>query len=57
MSVKFITGAAMGWEDGKNGQIWQQLVATLMGTRAAPNIADIFMSFNDKEIILELRDT
>ena len=41
----------MGWEDGKNGQLWQQLVATVMGTRAAPNIADIVLSFIDKEII------
>ena len=34
-----------------DGELYQQLVGTAMGTRAAPNIADIFMSFIDEEII------
>ena len=38
-----------------DGELYQQLVGTAMGTRAAPNIADIFMSFIDEEIILKAR--
>ena len=34
-----------------DSQLWQQLIGTAMGTRAAPNVADIFMSFIDQEII------
>ena len=34
-----------------DGELYQQLVGTAMGTRAAPNIADIFMSFIDGDII------
>ena len=34
-----------------DGELFQQIIGTAMGTRAAPNIADIFMSFLDIDII------
>ena len=33
-----------------DGELFLQLIGTAMGTRAAPNVADIFMSFLDTDI-------
>ena len=33
-----------------DGHLYQQLIGTAIGTRCAPNVADIFMSFIDEKI-------
>ena len=33
-----------------DGQLYQQLIGTAIGTKCAPNVADIFMSFIDEKI-------
>ena len=33
-----------------DGELYQQLIGSAMGSRCSPNVADIFMSFIDEEI-------